>query len=102
MAEIISKTQVFNELTNEELEIVISFAATLIQSRDKNMEAKYLFSKFNKHIENDNVKEMAQKEEMSAERINEVISGLVGAIPDSDKSLEEYRAERLEKYEVFD
>ena len=51
MAEIISKTQVFNELTNEELEIVISFAATLIQSRDKNMEAKYLFSKFNKHIE---------------------------------------------------
>ena len=34
--------------------------------------------------------------------IEDIVDSLVGIIPDTGKSLEDYRAERLEKYESLD
>lgn len=34
--------------------------------------------------------------------IEDIVDSLVGTIPDTGKSLEDYRAERLEKYESLD
>lgn len=38
----------------------------------------------------------------SSEDISSIIQSLVGAIPYTDQSLEEFREERLEKYETAD
>lgn len=43
------------------------------------------------------------EESVNEEPIDEIIEKIVGAIPDTGKSLEEYRGERIkEKYETFD
>lgn len=45
-----------------------------------------------------------QKEELTEEKedIETIVTSLIGAIPDTGKTLEEYRNERLKKYEIAD
>ena len=42
------------------------------------------------------------KKEQSAKNQAEVVASLIGSIPDTGKTLEEYRSERLKKYEIPD
>ena len=45
------------------------------------------------------------KKEKSAKNqaeVEEVVASLIGSIPDTGKTLEEYRSERLKKYEIPD
>ena len=51
--------------------------------------------------------EKADLPSLTEDEINEMLKGsitetLIGAVPDSGKSLEDYRSERLKKYEHFD
>ena len=43
-----------------------------------------------------------EKNAENKEDVEAVVASLVGAIPDMGKTLEEYRSERLKKYEIFD
>lgn len=50
-----------------------------------------------------------KKEKISSEKsakdmvdVEAIVNSLIGAIPDTGKSLEEYRNERLKKYEISD
>lgn len=47
-------------------------------------------------------KEKIRREKLSEERVDveEIVASLIGVIPDTGKSLEEYRNERLKKYEI--
>ncbi len=50
-------------------------------------------------------KKKKRKEERAAEEqvdVDMIVASLVGAIPDTGKTLEEYRSERLKKYEISD
>ena len=50
-------------------------------------------------------KEKKRKEERAAEEqvdVDMIVASLVGSIPDTGKTLEEYRSERLKKYEISD
>lgn len=49
-------------------------------------------------------KEQLYKKEKKDEQLDveEIVSSLVGVIPDTGKTLEEYREERLKKYEITD
>ena len=49
-------------------------------------------------------KEKAQREKKAANKVDveAVVASLVGAIPNMGKTLEEYRSERLKKYEILD
>ena len=45
------------------------------------------------------------KKEQSAKNqaeVEEIVASLIGSIPDTGKTLEEYRSERLKKYEIPD
>lgn len=45
------------------------------------------------------------KEKKAAEEqvdVDAIVASLIGAIPDTGKTLEEYRSERLKKYEISD
>ncbi len=45
------------------------------------------------------------KKEKSAKNqaeVEEIVASLIGSIPDTGKTLEEYRSERLKKYEIPD
>lgn len=45
--------------------------------------------------------EKIKEPEETQESIESVVDSIVGAVPDSGKTLEEYREERLKKYENF-
>lgn len=50
-------------------------------------------------------KKKKRKEERAAEEqvdVDMIVASLVGSIPDTGKTLEEYRSERLKKYEISD
>lgn len=50
-------------------------------------------------------KKKTRKEERAAEEqvdVDMIVASLVGSIPDTGKTLEEYRSERLKKYEISD
>ncbi len=49
-------------------------------------------------------KKKKRKEEQAAEQVDVdmIVASLVGSIPDTGKTLEEYRSERLKKYEISD
>lgn len=50
-------------------------------------------------------KKEKRKEERAAEEqvdVDMIVASLVGSIPDTGKTLEEYRSERLKKYEISD
>ena len=49
-------------------------------------------------------KEKAKREKTAKDNIDveAIVSSLVGAIPDTGKTLDEYRNERLKKYEISD
>ena len=50
-------------------------------------------------------KKKKRKEERAAEDqvdVDMIVASLVGSIPDTGKTLEEYRSERLKKYEISD
>ncbi len=49
-------------------------------------------------------KEQLYKKEKKDEQLDveEIVSSLIGVIPDTGKTLEEYREERLKKYEITD
>lgn len=49
-------------------------------------------------------KKQAQEKELIEKEgdVESIVASLIGAIPDSGKTLEEYRNERLKKYENFD
>ncbi len=49
-------------------------------------------------------KKKKRKEERAAEQVDVdmIVASLVGSIPDTGKTLEEYRSERLKKYEISD
>ncbi len=50
-------------------------------------------------------KKKKRKEERAAEEqvdVDMIVASLVGSIPDMGKTLEEYRSERLKKYEISD
>lgn len=53
----------------------------------------------------DNKKKEKIKKGISAKEkidVEAVVTSLIGAIPDTGKTLDEYRNERLKKYETFD
>lgn len=43
-----------------------------------------------------------EKTTASKAEVKEIVASLIGAIPDTGKTLEEYRNERLRKYELSD
>lgn len=49
-------------------------------------------------------KEKPKRDKLSEDKANveAIVSSLIGAIPDTGKTLEEYRNERLKKYEITD
>ena len=46
--------------------------------------------------------EVKTSEHQKNNNIEDIVDSLVGIIPDTGRSLEDYRAERLEKYESLD
>lgn len=64
-------------LNEEDYDKVISYIEFLVESRNK--------------------KSVKNQTEVEA-----IIASLIGSVPDTGKTLEEYRSERLKKYEVSD
>lgn len=52
----------------------------------------------------DELKEKMKREKTAEDRVDveAIVASLVGAIPDTGKTLEEYRSERLKRYEISD
>lgn len=64
---------------------------------------------YNKAVSNIEFLVNAQKQNIKSEKsakdtidVEAIVNSLIGVIPDTGKSLEEYRNERLKKYEISD
>lgn len=64
---------------------------------------------YNKVVSNIKFLVNAQKQNIKSEKyakdtidVEAIVNSLIGVIPDTGKSLEEYRNERLKKYEISD
>ena len=75
--------QLLNNLEEEDYDKAVSYIEFLVSSRKK---------------------EKAQRESNAENKVDveAVMASLVGAIPNMGKTLEEYRIERLKKYETSD
>ena len=75
--------QLLNNLEEEDYDKAVSYIEFLVNSRKK---------------------EKIQKEKNAENKVDveAVVASLVGAIPNTGKTLEEYRSERLKKYEISD
>lgn len=82
--------------------------------RSKNLKINQLLENledenYNKAVSNIEFLVNAQKQNRKSEKsakdtidVEAIVNSLIGVIPDTGKSLEEYRNERLKKYEISD
>ena len=82
-ATVLKINQLLNNLEEEDYDKAVSYIEFLVNSRKK---------------------EKIQREKNAENKVDveAVVASLVGAIPNTGKSLEEYRNERLKKYEISD